>query len=235
MAKKKRGEGQTALVTGASAGIGVDLAECFAKDGYDLILAARSAGPLGEVAQRLASTYGVKATPIAVDLGTHGGGVKLAQEIAAKGLSVEVLVNNAGVDKPRKLLEALPEDIDLLVDVNIRAVLHLCRLIVPGMVARDRGHVVNISSVAGLVGSPGLGAYDASKAGLELLSEAQYRALQQLGEFDLKTSSWIATPDDVRSLGGALFCDRRYGRVFVYHNGAQSYYAARGFRALLRV
>jgi hypothetical protein len=66
--------------------------------------------------------------------------------------------------------------------------------------------------------------------GVELLTEAQYRALQQLGEFDLKTSSWIATPQDVRSLGGALFCDRRYGNVFVYHNGVQSYYAARGFR-----
>jgi len=71
--------------------------------------------------------------------------------------------------------------------------------------------------------------------GVELLAEEQYRALQQLGEFDMKTSSWIATPEDVRSLGGALFCDRRYGRVFVYHNGAQSYYAARGFRCLLRV
>ncbi|WP_341890445.1 DUF4256 domain-containing protein [Variovorax sp. YR752] len=71
--------------------------------------------------------------------------------------------------------------------------------------------------------------------GVELLTETQYRALQQLGEFDLKTSSWIATPDDVRALGGGLFCDRRYGRVFVYHNGVQSYYAARGFRALLRV
>lgn len=71
--------------------------------------------------------------------------------------------------------------------------------------------------------------------GIELLSEEQYRALQRLGEFDTKTSSWIATPEDVRSLGGALFCDRRFGRVFVYHNGAQSYYAARGFRALLRV
>ncbi|MBX3638621.1 MAG: DUF4256 domain-containing protein, partial [Rubrivivax sp.] len=69
----------------------------------------------------------------------------------------------------------------------------------------------------------------------ELLDEAQYRALQQLGEFDLKTSSWIATPADVRALGGALFCDRRYGRVFTYHNGAQSYYAVRGFRGLLRV
>ena len=75
----------------------------------------------------------------------------------------------------------------------------------------------------------------ATAIGVELLSEAQYRALQQLGEFDTKTSSWIATPEDVRALGGALFCDRRYGKVFVYHNGAQSYYAARGFRGLLRV
>jgi hypothetical protein len=75
----------------------------------------------------------------------------------------------------------------------------------------------------------------AAAMGIELLTEAQYRQLQQLGEFDLKTSSWIATPEDVRGLGGALFCDRRYGRVFVYHNGAQSYYAARGFRGLLRV
>lgn len=70
---------------------------------------------------------------------------------------------------------------------------------------------------------------------IELLSEVQYRALQELGEFDLKTSSWIATPDDIRSLGGALFCDRRYGKVFVYHNGAQSYYASRAFRGLYRV
>ena len=75
----------------------------------------------------------------------------------------------------------------------------------------------------------------AAEMGVELLSEEQYRALQQLGAFDSKTSSWIATPEEVRSLGGALFCDRRYGRVFVYHNGAQSYYAARGFRGLLRV
>lgn len=74
----------------------------------------------------------------------------------------------------------------------------------------------------------------AAAMGIELLSEAQYRGLQELGEFDLRTSSWILTPPDVRELGGALFCDRRYGRVFTYHNGAQSYYAARGFRGLLR-
>jgi hypothetical protein len=75
----------------------------------------------------------------------------------------------------------------------------------------------------------------ATDMGIDLLTEQQYRALQQLGEFDTKTSSWIETPPDVRSLGGALFCDRRYGKVFVYHNGAQSYYAARGFRGQLRV
>ena len=71
--------------------------------------------------------------------------------------------------------------------------------------------------------------------GIELLTEAQYRELQALGEFDLKTSSWIQTPDTIRKLGGALFADRRYDTVFVYHNGAQSYYAARAFRGSLRV
>ena len=75
----------------------------------------------------------------------------------------------------------------------------------------------------------------AAEIGIEMLTEAQYRALQQLGEFDLKTSSWVATPAAIRKLGGALFCDRRYGQVFTYHNGAQSYYAVRGFRGLLRV
>jgi hypothetical protein len=75
----------------------------------------------------------------------------------------------------------------------------------------------------------------AAAMGIDLLTEEDYRALQALGAFDTKTSSWIRTPSDVRALGGALFCDRRYGRVFVYHNGAQSYYAARGFRGLLRV
>jgi hypothetical protein len=75
----------------------------------------------------------------------------------------------------------------------------------------------------------------AALMGVELLTEQQYRALQQLGVFDAKTSSWLATPADMRALGGALFADYRYGKVFVYHNGAQSYYTARGFRGLLRV
>lgn len=75
----------------------------------------------------------------------------------------------------------------------------------------------------------------AKQMGVELLTEEQYRQLQTLGEFDLKTSSWIQTPANIRQLGGALFCDRRYNHVFTYHNGAISYYAARGFRAILHL
>ena len=75
----------------------------------------------------------------------------------------------------------------------------------------------------------------AADMGIELLTEAQYRTLQQLGKFDAKTSSWVLTPTEIRKLGGAIFCDFRYGKVFVYHNGAESYYAARGFRGCLRV
>lgn len=75
----------------------------------------------------------------------------------------------------------------------------------------------------------------AVEMGVEILTEEQYRELQKLGNFDTKTSSWIRTPSDIRKLGGAVFCDRRYGHIFLYHNGAESYYAARGFRASLKV
>ena len=75
----------------------------------------------------------------------------------------------------------------------------------------------------------------AAEMGIELLTEEEYRSLQELGDFDQKTSSWVKTPERIRELGGALFCDQRYGEVFTYHNGAQSYFAARGFRGSLRV
>ncbi len=75
----------------------------------------------------------------------------------------------------------------------------------------------------------------ATAMGIEILTEDQYRALQKLGDFDTKTSSWVKTPDNIRNLGGALFCDYRYNTVFLYHNGAESYYSARGFRGSLRV
>lgn len=83
---------------------------------------------------------------------------------------------------------------------------------------------------------PGNNVINAANAmGVELLTEAQYRTLQQFGKFDTKTSSWLKTPDDIRALGGAIFGDYRYGKIFIYHNGAESYYAARGFRGVLKV
>ena len=96
-------------------------------------------------------------------------------------------------------------------------------------VATDRFKFIRIATPANSAADM------ASAMGIELLTEDQYRELQQLGTFDLKTSSWIKTPYDIRKLGGALFCDRRYNTVFVYHNGAESYYAARGFRGSLKV
>lgn len=75
----------------------------------------------------------------------------------------------------------------------------------------------------------------ANEIGIEILTEEEYRALQELGDFDLKTSSWVKTPEDIRKKGGAIFCDKRYGRTFMYHNGADSYYGARGFRGKLIV
>src|SRR3954451_8223160 len=96
MTPTREGERQTALVTGASMGIGVDLAECFARDGYDLVLAARSEAALQAVAQRLANDHGIKATAIASDLGVPGAGEKLAAAVAAARIEIDVLVNNAG-------------------------------------------------------------------------------------------------------------------------------------------
>jgi hypothetical protein len=75
----------------------------------------------------------------------------------------------------------------------------------------------------------------AASMGIEILTEEQYRQLQQFGTFDTKTSSWVKTPADIRKLGGAIFCDRRYNTVFTYHNGAESYYAARGFRGSIKI
>src|SRR5689334_11799002 len=121
----RKGEGQTALITGASMGIGVDLAECFARDGYNLILTARSAAALEEVGARLAAAHKVTATPIAGDLGVPGGGAKLAEEIAARGLQVDALVNNAGYGIAGAFNGSDRGDQLGMIDLNDRALVEL--------------------------------------------------------------------------------------------------------------
>src|SRR5438552_1986718 len=148
MADAKTGEGQTALVTGASGGIGLDLAECFAQDGYNLILTARSGGALKEAADRLARQYAVTAAPIALDLGAIGGGARLAEQITQRGMSVDVLVNNAGYGHAGALTSSDLETQLGMIDLNDRALVELTYLFWNRMLARKRGGVLNVASTA---------------------------------------------------------------------------------------
>jgi len=181
MARKRKGEGQTALVTGASYGIGLDLAECFAKDGYNLILTARSADALKQAADKLSAQYKIIATPIALDLGAHGGGTKLAQEIAAKGLNVDVLVNNAGYGIAGAMDGSKADEQLGMVDLNVRALLELTQIYWPSMLKNRRGGVLNVASTAAFQPGPLMATYYASKAFVLSFSEALWKEAEGTG------------------------------------------------------
>jgi NADP-dependent 3-hydroxy acid dehydrogenase YdfG len=150
---------KTALVTGASSGIGAAVVERLAAEGLQVHAVARGAKGLEALAKRSGCI------PHVLDVTDLDGMTRLTKEV-----EFDILVNNAGVDRPASFLKASADDIDLLVDVNLRAVLHACRLVVPGMVARDRGHVVNISSIAGAYNFGGNSTYHATKAAVSMLS-----------------------------------------------------------------
>ena len=181
MARRKPGEGQTALVTGASAGIGVDLAECFAKDGYDLILTARSEGALQEVANRLSAAHGVKAHTVAQDLGAFGGGSAVAAAIAAKGLSVDVVVNNAGYGHAGALTSSDLQTQLGMIDLNVRALVELTYIYWDRMLANKRGGVINVASTAAFQPGPLMANYYASKAYVLSFSEAMWEEARGTG------------------------------------------------------
>jgi uncharacterized protein len=181
MASQKPGSGQTALITGASAGIGVDLADCFARDGYDVVVTARSGDALREVAGRLAKQHGVAATPIANDLGVFGGGQKLVEAIRARGITVDVLVNNAGYGQAGALT-ASPLETQLgMIDLNVRALVELTHLLWDGMVSRGRGGVLNVASTAAFQPGPLMAVYYASKAFVLSFSEALWEEARGTG------------------------------------------------------
>ena len=150
---------RTALVTGASSGIGAAVVERLCREGLQVHALARRADALTALAARTGCV------PHALDV-TNGDGIaRLAGEVA-----FDILVNNAGVDRPRSILKADADEVDLLVDVNLRAVLHMARLVVPGMAERNRGHVVNIGSIAGEYHFGGNATYHATKAAVHMLS-----------------------------------------------------------------
>ena len=181
MARRKPGQGQTALITGASAGIGVDLAECFAKDGYDVILTARSEGALKEVAQRLSGAHGVKAHVVAQDLGAIGGGTALANAIKGRGLDLDVVVNNAGYGHAGALTSSdMPTQLGMI-DLNVRALVELTYIYWDGMLAKKRGGILNVASTAAFQPGPLMANYYASKAYVLSFSEAMWEEARGTG------------------------------------------------------
>jgi short-subunit dehydrogenase len=175
------GSGQTALVTGASAGIGIDLAECFAKDGYDLIIAARTESALKAVGERISKTHRVKVTAIASDLGVIGAGARLAAQIAQRGLSVDVLVNNAGFGHAGGFAWEPIEPQLGMIDLNVRALTELTHIYWKGMLAKEQGGVLNVASTAAFQPGPLMAVYYASKAYVLSFSEALWEEARGTG------------------------------------------------------
>ncbi len=181
MTATRRGDGQTALVTGASMGIGVDLAERFAADGYDVILTARSEPALRTLADRLAKEHRVTATPIAADLGSPDGGRHLAAEVERRGLGVDVLVNNAGFGIAGAFAGSKRDDQLGMIDLNDRALVELTHVYWPGMLAKKRGGLLNVASTAAFQPGPLMAVYYASKAFVLSFSEALWREAEGTG------------------------------------------------------
>jgi len=181
MARRRKGEGQTALVTGASGGIGLDLAECFAKDGYGVVLTARSEAALKAAAEKFAAAYNVPTAIIALDLGVPGAGRKLADEINSRGLSVDVLVNNAGFGHAGAFDKSSEADELGMIDLNVRAVVELTHIFWPQMLAKKKGGVLNVASTAAFQPGPLMAVYYASKAFVLSFSEALWKEAEGTG------------------------------------------------------
>lgn len=181
MANARIGEGQTALITGASAGIGIELAECFAKDGYAVIVTARSEAPLKELAGRLARQHNVQAIAIPADIGQPGGGQKLANEIKSRGLQVDVLVNNAGYGMSGGFTELSAESQIGMIDLNVRALVELTHVLLPRMLKNRRGGILNVASTAAFQPGPFMTVYYATKAFVLSFSEALWEETRGTG------------------------------------------------------
>lgn len=153
------GDYRTALVTGASSGIGAAVAARLAREGIEVHALARGREGLEALSRRDGCIAHV------IDVADLAAVTALTRSV-----EFDILVNNAGVDRPRKFLDSVADDIDLLVDVNLRAALHLCRLVAPGMAARDRGHIVNVTSIAAAYNFGGNSTYHATKAALSMLT-----------------------------------------------------------------
>ena len=177
----RTGEGQRALITGASGGIGLELARRFARDGYDLILVARSEARLADIAASLREEFRIAALAVPSDLGRIGAGAELAAKIDARGLAVDVLVNNAGYGMTGALADSAIDDLLAMLDLDIRALTELTRLLWPRLLKRGRGGVLNVASTAAFQPIAGMAAYAAAKAFVRSFSEALWEEARGSG------------------------------------------------------
>src|SRR6201986_3308991 len=178
---KEVGPKMTALITGASGGIGLELARLFAADGHDLVLVARSAGKLSSLAEELAGRHNVGVRVIPADLAGAEAPGDIFDELRRDGVSVDALVNNAGVGSYGLFAETdLRTELDLL-QINVVALTHLTKLFLPAMIARRRGYVMNVASTAAFQPGPLMAVYYASKAYVLSLSEALAAELKRTG------------------------------------------------------
>jgi uncharacterized protein len=170
-----------ALVTGASGGIGEELARELAKKGHDLVLVARSEDRLRAVASELASQHSISAHVIAADLGVSGAGHALAAEISKRGFAIDVLINNAGFADFGEMWKADPKKLDSMIALNIATLTELMRDLIPGMVARKSGRILNVASTAAFFPGPLMAVYYATKAYVLSLSEGVHEELKGTG------------------------------------------------------
>jgi len=181
MEHRRKGEGQTALITGASGGIGLELARCFARDGYGLVLTARSAGALDAVAADLTGGFGVSVVPIAHDLGQPNAGSELAQAISQRGIDIDVLVNNAGFGAAGAFEKISLETQLGMVDLNVRALVELTHIYWPKILLKKRSGVLNVASTAAFQPGPMFAVYSATKAFVMSFTEALWEEARGTG------------------------------------------------------
>lgn len=185
---------ETVLVTGASAGIGAELARCFATDGSNLVLVARRAERLEAIAAELGRRYRVEVTALPADLARPGEAGRIASELKARGRIIDVLVNNAGFGARGRFIELGLERQLGMIQVNLTALVELTRRLLPGMVERRRGGVLNVGSQAGFLAGPRMAVYYASKAFVLSFTEALAEELRGSG-----VSATVLAPGPVRT------------------------------------
>ncbi|MEA4923272.1 MAG: SDR family oxidoreductase [Eubacteriaceae bacterium] len=173
--------GQTALITGASGGLGLEFAKEFASHGFDVVLTARSKDKLEKASEYITEKYGVRATVITSDLSERDGAQKLYEEVIAAGIHIDQMVNNAGAGRNGKVIDAEPDMMKDLIDLNVTSVTMLCHLFGKDMAKRGKGKILNVSSLGAFIPDPYFNVYGPTKAYELFLSQAMYGELAGSG------------------------------------------------------